>query len=115
MSAFSVFRKDLLIKSVTGAEYNDAGDWVGSVEAETTIQASRQPSSPSDLNSVPENRRQSRAYTIFTDTELSPVGSQNPDKAVIDGDEYEIHSINKWNNDLLNHFKYVIVKVVAKR
>lgn len=107
------FRKPLVIKRVAGAY--DHGKWVEGSEITFEIQASVQPIkglSDNEMQSIPEARRQSGMYRIYTNTELLPSGlNEQPDRAVIFSEEYEVYVINKWDNNVINHNKYVLVKM----
>lgn len=106
------FRKPLTIKRVAGAY--DQGRWTEGADIEFTINASRQPVkslSDNEMQSIPEARRQSGMFRIYTSTELLTSGvNKIPDRAIINGAEYEIFISNPWQNDVINHYKYILVK-----
>ena len=76
-----------------------------------TIRASVQPASPNDLQSLPEGRRNSKAYRLYTDTRLRLVTTSNPDKVVLFGEDYEVTTEEIWQNNIINHYKYIVTKI----
>lgn len=107
------FRKPLTIKRVAGAY--DHGKWIDGSDIEFNIQASIQPVkglSENEMQVIPEARRQSAMFRIYTSTELLATEfNQQPDRAIIFGEEHEIFVVNPWQNNVINHYKYVLVKM----
>lgn len=75
------------------------------------ILASVQALKPEDIQQLPEGRRNSKLFFIFTDTRLNLVTSANPDIVVVDSENYEVDKEEVWQNNVINHYKYLIVKV----
>ncbi len=107
------FRKPLTINRVAGAY--DHGKWVEGDTIDFEIQASVQPVkslSENEMQSIPEGRRQSAMFRIYTNTELLTTEiDQQPDRAMINGEEFELFVSNPWQNNVINHYKYVLVKM----
>jgi len=62
---------------------------------------------------LPEGRRESEAYRLYTDFELKTVRKESGDKlnadtVTIDGKKFEVLSVAKWRNDVINHYKAVV-------
>lgn len=111
---FEVFNRDITIRQLTGGQFIN-GRYVEGSESEITIRASIQPLKSVNENVMmilPEGRRMSRAYRVYTSTELNSLDSENPDKAVIDNEEYEILQDNIWQNNIINHYRYIFVKLL---
>jgi hypothetical protein len=107
----SSFRKPVTVVSRGTGTYVD-GLYVESVGATTTIQASVQPTSNAEVLSLPEGRREKKSFCLYTETELvSLQQSQNPDRVTLFGEEYEVIKKDPWRNDVINHYKYIVVKV----
>lgn len=81
-------------------------------ETSFSIFASIQPVSPSDLESLPEGRRESKAFRLYSDDTLNAVGSKNPDQVVLFGERYEVYGVAPWQNNVINHNKYIVAKVL---
>lgn len=108
------FRKDRLVRRLTG-QYVD-GKWIDNAPSEFNIKASLQPVKGIELKLFPENRREVANYKIYTDTELFTAekgSNQSPDRVVLDDEEYEVIRVEKWQNDLVNHYKIFISKIVS--
>jgi hypothetical protein len=107
----SSFRKSVTItKRSTGTLVD--GIYTDAASTVSIIQASVQPASDSDVQTLPEGRRERKAFRLYTNTELlSLQESENPDRATIYGEEYEVVTKNPWQNAVIPHFKYIVVKV----
>ena len=86
------------------------GRWTGEAESDVAIKASVQPLSERELLTLPEGRRNSETYRIFCDTELYTVESQNPDEVVFNGERFEVFTVGRWQNQIINHWTYIIIK-----
>lgn len=108
------FRKSLIRKIISGGQYVN-GNWVEGSKHNSTITASVQPIDPHQIELLPEARRDSKSYEIFTNTNLNSVESQNPDQnpdiIVIDDEEYEVVMKSPWQNNVINHYSYIVVKI----
>jgi len=109
----SPFRKPITVKRPTAGSYVN-GLWVAtSTPTEIIIQASVQPATTEDLQSLPEGRRQLGAYKLYTDTQLQSVleNANNPDIVVINGEDYEVAQVEPWQNGIVNHYKILAVRI----
>lgn len=86
------------------------GHFVEGITTESTIQASLQALKPEDIQQLPEGRRNSKIFFLFTDTKLNLVTSANPDLIVVNSENYEVDKEEAWQNGVINHYKYLIVK-----
>lgn len=96
----------------TGGDYDTDGVYIEPPGTPFTIVASIQPTTGKDLDAVPENRRSSAAFKIYTSSELqiADAGEQNSDELTIFGKQYEVIAKLPWQNNLLNHYKYIVAK-----
>jgi hypothetical protein len=100
------FRRTFIIKT-PGAGSRVKGKWVDGALVESTIEASVQPMNGEDLQSVPENRRASGVYKIFTSSNLILLSeATNPPLIIIDGEDFEIFHKEPWKNNVINHHVY---------
>lgn len=104
------FRKTYTVTRVTVGSITD-GYYTNGTSNTFDIQASIQPLKPSDVQQLPEGRRNKKMFTVFTDTELQVVTSSNPDKLSIYGEVYELDQEEVWQNGVINHYKYLAIKV----
>jgi len=109
----SSFRKPFVVKrEITGSWIN--GRWAKDPDTPPDtfeIMASVQPLSGSEneLKSVPEGRRQSKGYKLYTDTKLNTSGENCPDIVVINGEDYELFNFGSWQNNVINHYRYIVL------
>lgn len=119
-SAFFVFRRDISAFSISITVVNVDGTTTAGGETPFTIKASCQPADPRDVELLPENRRNDGGtFTLYTDDTLitideSTAPSSGPDQVVIQGERYEVFQSESWTNNIINHNKYLAVRVVTK-
>jgi len=77
----------------------------------TTIFASVQPATKNDIESLPEGKRNSKSYALFTNSDLPMVSLSTPDTVMIEGETYEMVRKEPWRNNVISHYKYIVVKV----
>ena len=107
----SIFRtKPVTLNRISGGVYTN-GMWVEGSPTTSTVMCSVQPMTDHDMQMLPSGRRESKAYVVFTDTELFEVGTQNPDLVTIDGETFEVVRSAPWRNNIINHYKYYVVKL----
>lgn len=108
-------RKTLNIKQFAAGVYNGTtGLWVEGASTTGTITASVQPLRGKEMEMLPEARRESQAYKLYTDTQLFTVDTttnKNPDQVQINGDWHEVLIVEDWQNEILNHYKVIVVKL----
>lgn len=88
---------------------------VDGAETSFTIRASIQPVRPSDLETLPEGRRDGKnAFRLYTNSTLQVVnkGDMKPDQAELFGERYEVIGHAPWQNNVINHHKYIVMKVL---
>jgi hypothetical protein len=87
------------------------GDWVEGDYIAFVIQASVQPVKGSEMEMLPEGRRNSQAVKIYTSTKLNTVEEANPDLLQAFGSDFEIFSVEPWQSNVINHYKCIGMKV----
>lgn len=110
---FAIFRRCIKVRRTAEPTLDSAtGRYTEGEESEIKINASCQPLSRSEIEFLPEGRREEHAYKIYTNTELRALqDGTNPDKVVIDGQDYEVYSRLPWANSIINHYKFLVMKV----
>jgi len=94
-----------------GAYDNDTGLWVEGETETFTASYSVQPTSPDDMQALPEGRREQRAYTLIGDTPLRSVqATTNPDKVEVDGEKYEVSAVQEWRNSIVPHTRVIVTR-----
>jgi hypothetical protein len=119
---FEIFRVPLTIFRQNPGTYVN-GEWVKPDPAEIPIPitASIQPTTGEDVLSIPEGRRNSKSYALFTSTEIETIhasNTANPDQIEIYGERFEIIKVEIWQNNpavfwITNHFKMIAIKLEA--
>lgn len=73
-----------------------------------------------DIELVPEGRRDSQSFAMFTSTLIQGITTQNPDqvtvlKAPFTGLVFEVINIDDWQNNsnfnIVNHYKYIAIRL----
>lgn len=108
---FGIFRRPLILLRLT------PGQWVGGlyVEGEETVlvtDVSVQPTSPEDMQSLPSGRRERKSYTLFGYMRLRSVeNGANPDRVIIDEQDYEVVTSSEWRNGIISHNRSIVQRV----
>ena len=116
MNAFNVFRKDIPAFRYATGSYDDSGQYIEGAESSFTVKASCQNTRPEDVEYLPENRRNNGAtYRLYTNDVLNTIeSSENPDQVELFGQRFELSQSEQWVNNIINHNKYLAVRVVDK-
>ncbi len=110
----SQFREPLTVKRKDDATVFTKGKAQNGATSDVDITASVQPLRPDEMGLLPEGRRDSEAFRLYTATELLPADEatgKNADMVVYNGKDYEVLSCARWQNRVVPHFKAVMVKV----
>lgn len=107
-------RKTLTVRRRDAATtYVDGIAQAGST-SNVSISASVQPLKPNEMELLPEGRRDSEAFRLYTETQLFPANdstNKNADIVEYNGKDYEVLSCAEWQNKVIPHYKAVMVKV----
>jgi len=103
-------RKTLITKSKVNGVFTD-GKWTGETVINGVVIASVQPLTPRQKKSLPEGRQTVESYRLFSSSLLNTVEEQNPDIVIINGQDFEVHSRGGWQNNIISHFEYVVIKI----
>lgn len=93
--------------------YKD-GVWVPGVTLSHTVLTSVQPAGKNDLEMLPEGRRQARSFVLYTSRPLrgaDDAGDVQPDRVKIAREWYEVVRVEPWRNNLINHYRTVVVRM----
>jgi hypothetical protein len=74
------------------------------------IAASKQSLTEREMQSLPEGRRNKDSFFLFSGDLLNTLDEQNPDIVVIDNEDFEVFKRATWGNNIINHYKYTVVK-----
>jgi len=109
------FRQPLIINRRGAVAYNE---YTGRLEPATsqalTIMASIHPLAGKQVLNLPEGRRDSGGYVLYTTALLElPTKGKLGDTLSIHGDQYEVLAVEHWGNDLLPHNRYYCGRLTA--
>ncbi len=109
----SSFRQTVTVTRLGGGSLVK-GRWTGEGSASTfDIKASIQPIRPNEVESLPEGRRNSKAFRLYTSADLRDMQSgANPDRVELFGEDYEVTAKAPWQNNVINHYKYFVTKLL---
>lgn len=115
----SSFRKRTILKRQVSEGSYIKGVYKLSADGvqEIPIMASVQSLNGQDMQLLDENRREIESYKIYSDTQLFAVvkdSGKNPDIVVIDGSDFEVVKVFPNKNNVINHYKAIVQKVVSK-
>lgn len=84
------------------------------IVTESIIFASLQPNDGKEMQSLPEGRRFSEYYDLYTSSPLNTVsvGGANPDVIVVEDVEFEIVKVENWANNIINHYRALIARPI---
>lgn len=109
----SPFRKPHTVRTPSAGRYVN-GEWVEGSYTETTIQCSVQAiKSNQEVEALAEGRRITDYRRIYTDAKLQTSDDdhlKSPAIIVIDGFEYEVKQRAPWQNGLIPHYMYYVVR-----
>lgn len=107
-------RKTLLVRRYAAGDYNTSGNWVEGTPGDFNILASVQPLRGKEMEMLPEARRESQAYKLYTDTQLLTINTTaktNSDRVQIEGNWFEVLIAEPWQNTIIDHYKVIVVEL----
>lgn len=110
-----MFRKPFVLLTESAGAYVN-GIWVAGSRSVSSVSASVQPVTVfgQDMQAMAEGRHMSDFVKVYSDTRLKVTDDGKniqPDIIVSQGFGYELVSIFANQSDVINHYKYVAVKV----
>lgn len=105
------FRQTVTVRRRAGSY--TLGRWADTTSQMFKIQASVQPANARELEALDEGRRNNATYVLITSSVLQVADvakACNSDVVVLDSEEFEVIGINKWQNNVLPHYKYLVSK-----
>jgi hypothetical protein len=93
--------------------YYTYGEWSQSDTTSIEVWMSVQPASDRDMKTLPEGRYRDDAYVLYSDYGdlVSYAEDRTGDKVILYGEEYEIAHKRPWQNNVINHYKYIAAKL----
>jgi len=115
---FEFFRTTITLRRLSVGSYVN-GVWVEGSPTDSTITASIQPITGEEMQELPEARRESETYNMYTSTTILTVqqagSNQNPDRVLFFGKEFEVFDVRPWQNNtnftIVNHYRYFCSRI----
>jgi len=107
------FRRTLSIQRVSPGQYVN-GIWQEGSISVVNGRYSVQPTSPDDMQRLPEGRRERVSYTLFGNPPLQTADDNagtNADTVDINGETFEVSAVQLWENNIIPHCKAIVTKV----
>ena len=113
------FRIQIEVKrSNTAGDYDDNGKWVAGEIKTFVINASVQPLSIKETESLPDGRRSENLVKLYTDTELYPElqatqsqQARKADKVIWNGKTWKVISCLPYQMNVISHYKATLKEV----
>lgn len=112
-STIKKLAKPLEVKRTATGAYDERGRWQEGEVTTPTIQAVVQPTKPSDLESLPENRRSLKSISIWSEKPLQPLNKetgQQPDIVTYQGETFEVAHFIDWC-EIGGYYKAIALRV----
>ena len=78
-----------------------------------TVTGSLSAATPSDIALLEEGKRSRQCYKLMSNTplQIAVAGGLMPTQVQVGTDWFEIANENPWQNNVMNHFEYILTKV----
>lgn len=113
---FNEFNQTVTVFRKTEGEYVN-GFYVDGVEIEFEIQTSVQPTWREDMVILPQGHRSEETYTLFCSNEILNTDDNNlrkSDEVLLYGERYQVFKVEKWQNNIISHYKAIVLKLEAQ-
>jgi hypothetical protein len=111
---FEAFRSPITLRTFIAGTYVN-GRWVEGSYTDSTITASIQPLVGEELQLVPEDRRETETYKMYTSSIIKTITSANPDQVIFRSKTFEVLQVFPWQNTAMffpvQHYKYICMRV----
>jgi hypothetical protein len=108
-------RKPLTCMRFSEGTRDSLGKFIPSSASEFTIHATVQPMRYREVQLLPEGRREAQGYVLYSNDELQTLDvTSKPDIVVINGKNYDVILRYNWDNSIITHFKYGVVRNSVK-
>jgi hypothetical protein len=88
------------------------GRWEEGEEILFNFFSSVQPLKGDQLESLPQGRRSSKSYNLYTDKLMNCVLSdKNPDIVILFNERYEVYKREQWQNNIVSYYNYIVIKL----
>lgn len=107
------YKQFTAIRPAQGHRDPQTGDWVQGEPQQFTIRANEGPLPGQEKLLLPESVRTSDSRKLMSRDLLRTTqeyNSQKADRVIIDGFEFEVHSVKKYTMGVRDHYEYAVVR-----
>jgi hypothetical protein len=103
----------IFVTRTFGPSNNVKGTITRGTEAAGTVTGSLSAASPSDIALLEEGKRSRQCYKLMSNTplQIAVAGGLMPAQVQVGADWFEIANENPWQNNVMNHYEFLITKV----
>ena len=113
-SPFEIFRSPVTLRRFQSGGYSN-GRWTDGIYTDMPITSSIQPMKGEEMQELPEGRRESEGYRLFTSALIHTVTDVNPDLVLFLGKTFEVVQVLPWQNSqalgLVHHYQYIVLRL----
>lgn len=110
MTIFNIFRKEYIFKRPNAGVYQN-GSFVTSSYNLFRAKVSIQPTSGLQVQYDESGRREQGELQCYTNFNVKTVSDANPDILIAFGYEWQLHQVNFWTNNIINHNAFLARKI----
>lgn len=114
MTPFEIFRSPITLRTFLVGSYIN-GRWVEGSFTDSAITASIQPLKGEELLMLPEDRRESESYKMYTSTRVQTLTDKNPNQVIFFSKTFEVIQVFPWQNTAIfypvQHYKYICMRL----
>lgn len=111
---FEIFRSPITLRTFTVGSYVN-GRWVEGSFTDSPITASIQPLIGEELQELPEDRRGTESYKMYTSSVIQTITDANPNQVLFHGKTFEVIQVFPWQNTSIffpvQHYKYICMRL----
>ncbi len=108
----AAFQSGTYTRKRTAAGSTVNGRYTEGSTASTSLVASVQPITGAQLKALPEGRHTEELRVVYTTTEL--LAAPIPDKVTLDGSDWEVFKVERWEHWNSTHYVAFVSKVVVQ-
>ena len=96
-----------------GPSNNVKGTITRGTESAGTVKGSLSAATPSDIALLEEGKRSRQCYKLMSNSplQIAVAGGLMPAQVQVGSDWYEIANENPWQNNVMNHYEYLILRI----
>lgn len=114
VTPFEIFRSPITLRTFAVGSYVN-GRWVEGSHTDAIITASIQPLVGEEMQLVPEDRRETETFKMYTSAVINTITDANPDQVIFNGKTFVVLQVFPWQNTSVffpvQHYKYICMRL----